>query len=199
MRYFEKYREFYREPERVSPEIARLNRISAALERERRLQDAYSLSPVTSEIVGNRRRLVEDALAERPKAASIAAALRSFKERDFADPANRLIYRQLRSRQLALVHMRQQARQKVSPSGADRRQYNPFESVFKSVFGTPARVGGSADKLSGAHWLPKFVHPQSVVPCIQRMVRREVMFARNKAGRGYHSPKHRSWASGVPC
>lgn len=197
---FSQYRRFYTEPERISPEIARLNRISAALDKERELQDRYRLSPVTSKIVGNRRRLVEDALVERPKAASIAAALGAFKERDFADPANRLIYRQLRSRQLALENQRQQARQKVKAAASDRRQFNFEGKGFAStLFGTKARVGGVVNPLRGSSWLPSFINPSSVVPCIERMVRREVLFAKGKGGRGYHSPKRRTWASGVPC
>lgn len=199
MREFAKYRKFYTVPERVSPEIARLNRITATLEKERTLADRYSLSPVTSEIVGNRRRLVEDALAERPKASSIEAALKTFTEKDFADPQKRLIYRQLRSRQIALSSMRSEARKKVPPSGADRRQFS-FEKDFPhTVYGTAARVGGSAHRLFGRSWLPKFLNPTAVVPCIQRMVRREVMFANGRAGRAYHVKHRRNWASGVPC
>jgi len=185
---FSRYRPYYRQPERISPENARLNRINAELQKNIEIQERFKrLSPAFEKFDYQTRRVVKD-IAERPKAASIAAALSMFKESDFADPAKRLAYRELRASQ--------GGQQKVKPAGSDRRQFNPSGSDFAStIYGGFAQIG-KKPRISG---LPAFMNSWSVIPCIERIVRREVMFARHKAGKGYHSRKRRTWASGVPC
>lgn len=189
---FAKYRKFYVEPERISIENARLNRINAALTREQKAAERLeSLSPVTKNILNESRRLVKDHQIGGPKAATIAAALGMFKERDFADPAKRLAYRELRA-----LQMRPQIQQKVRPAGLDMRRYSPMGKDFaQNVFGSIARIGMFTDRRGR----PKFANAFAVVPCIERLIRREVLFAKGKGGKGYRTPKRRTWASGVPC
>lgn len=203
---FSKYRPQYKIPERISPEDARERRLTALLERERRFAELpnfqvkleetrrkAALSRVTENILNeNTRSDVKGGKRTRPKAASIAAALSLFTEKDFADPQRRAAYRKLRNLQ--------GGQQNVTPSGGDKRRFNPTGKDYAStIYGTLARLSGVPHALHSAQWQAKFLNPSKVIPCIQRTVRREVMFARRHAGRGYHTPKRRTWASGVPC
>lgn len=199
---FAKYRKFYREPERISVENARLNRITAELQKNIELQERFNrLSPVTRNIVTETRRVENDRLMGGHKAASIAAALSAFKERDFADPAKRAEYRTLRQMQEAWRAGAQPGgQQKVKPAGSDKRQYNPTGKEFASTkYGTIARLQNVTHRLTAAAWVPAFVTGSAVIPCVQRLLRREVMFALGKAGRGYRVRHRRTWSSGVPC
>lgn len=45
----------------------------------------------------------------------------------------------------------------------------------------------------------KFSNPLSVVACIRRKMRRAVLFAKGKTGKGAKSPRHRTWRSNVGC
>lgn len=53
----------------------------------------------------------------------------------------------------------------------------------RTVYGTEAwlRLGGTPRR--------RFVSPRITIPCLARTIRREVMFARRKAGRGYRTGK----------
>lgn len=82
----------------------------------------------------------------------------------------------------------------MSPVGGDKRRYNPTGKDFASTVHGYRATFRPLDS-----WLPAFANPTQVVPCIQRKMRREVMFAKDKAGRGYHAKKRRTWSSGVPC
>lgn len=203
---FSKYRPNYLNPERFSPEEARERRLTAMLERERRFSELpnfqvkldevrrkAALSRVTKNILNeDAERLVKVRKQSGPKAASIAAALKMFTERDFADPQLRSAYRELRRRQ--------GGQQNVVPSGSDKRRYNPTGKDFAStIYGTLARLSGVPHALHSARWQAQFLNPTKVIPCIQRTVRKEVMFAKKHAGKGYRTPKRRTWASGVPC
>lgn len=95
---------------------------------------------------------------------------------------NEQIYRQWRSR----------------PSGSDRRLYHPDGDSAPAV-DVVGRVAGMASASWASSAARVFVNPSSVIPCIQRAVRREVMFAFKKAGHGHHKKKRRNWMSEVPC
>lgn len=206
MGYFSRYRPLYRIPERLTPDEARERRFAAMLERDRRyaevpnftfklnqLQDKAARSRVAQNIVNSdAARHVKGGLAGRSKAASIAAALASFKETDFADPRKRALYRELRRSQ--------GGQRKVAAAAGDKRHFNPTGKEFAStIYGTVAPVTSVVDALNPSSWVQSFVAPLKTLPCVQRVVRREVMFARGSAGRGYHTPKRRTWASGIPC
>lgn len=208
-RWFTKGRFHYPEPERLNPTEARTRRLDNLLERERRYQDvpnftfvqerlrAAGLSRVAKNIVNeDTRSVVKGRRLTGPKAASIAAALATFKERDFQDPAKRKLYRALRRAQ--------QVPEVVAPSGSDKRRFNPSGKDHAStIYGTAARLTGVrhmlGHSLNANSWVPSFLMPQHVVPCVERMVRREVMFAKKKAGVGYRTKKRRTWQSGIPC
>lgn len=188
----------YPEPERYSPEVSRERKLQGALqtaykERERlegvRLE---ALSQVRKKTVNLSRTIVNERPVAGHKAASIAAALAAFSERDFANPEKRAAYRALRAQQEGL--------RKVQPPGADRRQYNPGKADnFGTIYGTWASIGAVNARGPRRGWLPNFHIPASVVPCIQRAVRREVMFALGFAGKGFRTPKRRTDSSIWPC
>lgn len=210
MGYFKQYRPFYRIPERVSPEIARERRLAALLEREPR----YSQVPNFERKLGELRQAeplsrdaskkdtknvsnvnVKGGQTSRPKAGSMPAAAsipyRSFTEAMFADPEKRAAYRAWR---------RSGGSAKTTPTGADKRQYNPTgKDGASTIYGTNARTSGVRQALNSLGFNPRFIHANQVVPCIQRAVRQEVMFALGHAGRGYHTKKRRNANSGVPC
>lgn len=184
---FAKYRKFYKEPERYAPDIARERRLASRLERERQQVEALSLAQ--RERFKPAWKVDEDRSLVGPKDnMRLSAALAMFQESDFVDPAKRKEYRRLRAIQ---------EQQRAKPAGADRRQYTPYPTVdfASTVFGTAARFGA----VVGRHAVPKFRMAYAVIPCIERLVRREVLFAKGKGGKGYHTRKRRSWASGVPC
>lgn len=184
---FAKYRKFYKEPERYTLDITRERRLASTLERERKQVEALSLAQ--RERFKPAWKVDEDRSLVGPKESmTLSARLAMFKESDFADPAKRLEYRRLRAAQ---------EQQRAKPAGADRRQYTPYPTVdfASTVFGTAARFGA----VLGRHALPRFRFASAVIPCIERLVRREVLFAKGKGGRGYHTRKRRSWSSGVPC
>lgn len=193
MPWFTKNRYKYYTPERISPEIARERRLEALLEREQRFNTVPNFAATLSRVSEKNRSsvaksIVNERLTDVHKAGLIAAALSQFKESDFASAAKREQYRRLRAAQ--------QAEQKVKPSGSDRRHYNPTGKDFAStIYGTVAALS----RRSSLAWVPTFKNPASVLPCIERIVRREVLFANQRAGVGYHTRKRRTWASGVPC
>lgn len=202
---FSKYRpsnyKFY-EPERYTPDVARANRLTAMLERDRRFADLPNFTSVRaslSQALLNKdtaisRKGVNDTTMSGHKAALIAAALNNFREKDFANPRMRVAYRELRRRQEALRAKRsKEGSAKVS--GADKRFYNP---TGKSL---AARTSGVvAGFVMPSHaWQQVFKNPGSVIPCIQRSIRRQVMFAKGHGGRGYRVKHRRTWSSGVPC
>lgn len=155
---------------------------------------ATELSPTRERYIP-RWKLDEGPEGKGPKAASIAAALARFSEQDFVNPQARADYRKLRAAQEA-IRESERSSQKVKAAASDMRQYNPTGKDFAlNRSGTVARL---AARLQGLYF-PHFKHLSTVLPCIERAVRREVLFAKGKGGKGYKKPKRRTWSSGVPC
>lgn len=76
----------------------------------------------------------------------------------------------------------------VRPSGADRRLFHPERGAHAStIYGTPAMA-------VAGHFLGSLAYP-----CVQRTMRRQVMFAAGHAGKGYRTRKRRTWTSSVEC
>lgn len=205
---FSKYRPTgyqFSTPERFTTDEARLNRINAELQKNVELQQKYGrLSrDLINETLVSGPSGYQGVLAKRPKAVSTTAALLSqFKEEDFANPQARADYRLLRAQQTSQRDRTSNRRnsQKVPPSGGDKRHYNPTGKDFAStIYGTIARLTNWTNVTSGHEFKRGFAHARQVLPCIQRNIRKEVMFAKGHAGKGYHSKKRRTWASGVPC
>lgn len=197
----------YKTPERFTPAEARERRLSSLLEKEQRFQEvpnfARQLEAVRSQAQKERvkslaKQIVNDEAPSRQKAALIAAALKTYSERDFSNPQARADYKKLRAAQAAIYNRRSSG--KVPPSGGNKSYFNPTGKDYAStVYGTVARLSGWTNVVSENTWVPVFARPSAVLPCIQRVVRREVMFAKQHAGKGYHTKKRRNWSSGVPC
>lgn len=154
------------------------------------------LSQVDKKSLNESRRLVKGREA-RPKAdlrSAAIAGLAKYKKLT-ADEFARLTalekkkYRSLRSRASG---------QNLDISGADKRRYDPTGKDY-----AVHRSGRIADYVTApvmsSSWVQVFKNPGSVVPCIQRHQRQEVMFALGYAGRGYRVKHRRTWKTGVPC
>lgn len=139
---------------------------------------------------------VKDRLTDGPKASLRLAALldiekklNRFQEADFGEASNRLQYRRLRAAQEAI-------RQNVRPIVNDRRSSLSVGHVWPSTkYGTAARYSGFAS-VGGQ---PLFRRKSTLLPCVQRLARRSVMFALGKAGKGYRTKHKRNINSEVPC
>lgn len=208
MSLFSKYRAIgykFKEPERITPSEARERRLTGLLERDARFNEVRNFETKLKEMQASRSRVTKeilsnDRITSGQKAASIAAALKQFKERDFSDPLHRQNYSVLRQAQIDLQNAirRRGGQRKVNQTGFDQRSFNPaggFDN--RTVTGTAARI---ASRVATAFFpMPSFRHPTLALPCIARHAQREVMFARGYAGKGYKTKKHRTSSSGVPC
>lgn len=88
---------------------------------------------------------------------------------------------------------RQRGQEHGRPSNTDRRAYHPERGyVGSDVYGKPARVE------MGVRGKPAYVS-LAAFPCVQRSIRREVMFAKRKAGKGYKKRKRRTDNSDTEC
>lgn len=74
---------------------------------------------------------------------------------------------------------------------SDRRRFHP---AGQNAW--PSNVYGAAALLK-ATTPPKFA--TSALPCVDRKVRREVLFAKKKAGTAYYKKKRRTWRSNIHC
>ncbi|QCQ85086.1 hypothetical protein [Blackfly microvirus SF02] len=139
---------------------------------------------------------VNDRESRGRKALSTSAALREineklskFKERDFADPSSRKTYVQLRTAQNALEASRQKVEKKAKAfSGPVGHQW-PI-----TKYGTAARYSAWTSVAGD----PRLYRKSNLVPCIERAVRRMVLFSLGK-NKGFKTPKHKSKDSWIPC
>lgn len=195
----------YLEPERVRlPPVARAQKLQTLLERDPRFADLpnfaeklRALSPVPSKINTALLPSVNVKGSKRsPRKDLISAVLSQYTEKHLSDPSWRAKYRELRKMQLQSPKtvVAGGGQTKVSPSGGDKRRYNPTGKAFASTIHGYRATFRPLDS-----WLPAFANPSQVIPCVQRKMRREVMFAKDRAGRGYKAKKRRTWSSGVPC
>lgn len=198
----------YSRPERFDrfePSAVR-RRVERELERVRAIEDRrFALSPANQLHM----KIINDFLAESQKAElDVRRAKERMKvapsQRNFADhkaAVSRLFnlhQRVERLRKQGATVVRSTA---AKASAGDRRQFNfsssPTAVNARTVFGTEAFVKfvPVTARAAAAH----FLSPAMVIPCIQREVRREVMFASRKAGRGYRVPHHRGPHSDIGC
>lgn len=75
---------------------------------------------------------------------------------------------------------------------SDRRRFHP---AGQNAW--PSSVYGAAAQLLKNTTPPKF--STSSLPCVDRQIRRSVMFAKKKAGTAYHKKKRRTWRSNIHC
>ena len=76
----------------------------------------------------------------------------------------------------------------------------------KTIFGNPAPIAvnlrSNPKKRGYLYARPSFVIPKATAVCVRRSMRREVLFARNKAGKGkrnYNSRARRNADSRYSC
>lgn len=102
----------------------------------------------------------------------------------------------------------------ISFAGKDGRYFYPerYPTSYlsaRTIFGTPARVtvGRSVPKSAKPNLLKlysptptlAFNVPRETLVCVRRKVRRKVIFATRKTGKGSRSPRKLSRYSGVSC
>lgn len=77
----------------------------------------------------------------------------------------------------------------------DRRLYKPDRSIRP-----PGPVKRIHAKLEAKNYgKVKFAVPKRIALCARREIRREVLFAKRKTGKGSKGRKHRNFWSGVSC
>lgn len=193
---FSQYRPLYKLPERLTPDEARERRLTAVLEREReRLKvENVSLSPANkfysnqlkefqrkfgAELEARRARMDElnrSNVSSYPKSGALKTA------------RSRLLQLEQRQRTLLQAAASEKRANSFKPSGGDRRYWSPYIFNPRTVFGTEAFVKHRTNRKGVERKL--FKSPGIALPCVERMVRREVMFARGHGGRG-HRVRHR--------
>lgn len=195
------YRSFVR-TERDIPDVSLAPSPTQSQQRLARLErEDRSRSLSVREFLETADRLMNDRETGGHKGALKATALLdiqrrlgSFREADFSNPQARAAYRFLRAQQE--LYERQRSEKKVQPAAGNKSYYNPAGKDFASnKYGGIARLGAFVQ----AGFVPHFLNPSSALPCIARVVRREVMFATKKAGKGYKVRHRRNWSSGIPC
>jgi hypothetical protein len=91
-------------------------------------------------------------------------------------------------------------KQSAKASAADGRYYNPVAQSIRNPrtdFGTEAFVRMVARPFLTSRSM--FHAPSIAMPCVQRMARREVMFAKKHAGKGHRVPHKRNPNSSIWC
>lgn len=83
----------------------------------------------------------------------------------------------------------------------DRRTWHPVAPRPARSFSGPTRLQITPTNRHSAYPSPsiQFQAPERVLVCVRRHRRREVLFARNKAGRSGQRPPRRTWWSAVHC
>lgn len=188
----------YKELERFSPEEARARRFESTLARTRKeLEDRERLSALSQANKNHLQRLKEFEAEFSARIDARRRQMRSVPDRPLSRLEGLRLYA-ARSEYLNLSGqlsvLRRRARQEArstllqQASAADRRNWYPGSKYFRNprdVWGGEAKR--IASKVSGKS---HFINSVYAVPCVRRLVRREVMFAKDKAGRGYRV-KHR--------
>lgn len=201
---------YYKTPERFASDEARDRKLTATLRQFREDVESQNYSnrvraraaaddverrrssgprSLSQEQLKSYRKKFDDLLAEGQKERTTRSAFSSTRL------ANLLA--RSRSEQETLTR---QGWQKAQAAAADKRQYNPTGKDYAStIYGTYVRARGFAEgrlMLEGAHAVGL---PLSLVPCVQRLTRREVLFAKKQAGKGHRTPHKKTYNSGVPC
>lgn len=186
----------YTIPERLSPEEARQRRTVAALEKARKeLEDRPArLSPANVahlERVKDFQRKIQVELDAR----------RAELKKEYRNPARKkaaisgLFQLQAKANENLQRLRRTQSAIRREASAADRRYFNPAGILYnpRNIFGSEART------FVGSNGRRKFVHKTSAIPCIDRAMRREVMFALGHAGKGHRVPHRFNPMSLIGC
>lgn len=194
----------YKEPERFTSSEARQRRLFAELSRQRKELEAQPtrLSPANkfhlnrlkefeakfSARIEFERKRVEHAVRRDP---SIVRSL------SYKAAMSRLL--QLQQRRSALLQRASEERRKrLQERSVDSRYWNPWSEVRyypRTVFGTDAWT-----RLGPGDAFRRVVKSALLsLPCLDRSVRRQVMFAKKKAGKGYRVKHRRGPLSAIGC
>lgn len=188
----------YKEPERFSPEEARERRLGAALEKSRKELEGRT-EPLS---LANRVHLDRLKEFQVKFGKELEARRRQYQKspqevRRNKAAISRLFQLQAKQQEL-LQRVAGTQRAKVFRAQAvagDRRFFNPFGDAFnpRTMYGTEAHVGVNAFSRR------VFRNPVLAIPCIQRSIRREVMFAFGHGGKGHKVRHRRNEMSSIWC
>lgn len=191
----------YKEPERFTPAEARERRLTAALEKHQKALEART-APLSPANKVHLQRLKE---FQSKFASEFEARRREVERLKKAEPSmensRRLSaaisgYFQLKKKQTQLLERVSQTRRATSfqAIAADRRFFQ-FDDSFnpRNIFGNIAKT--SLDAVSRR----QFSSPLLTVPCIQRAIRKEVMFAKGHGGKGHKGTRRYNPMSAIGC
>lgn len=192
----------YTIPERLSVEEARQRRLVAVLERSRKELEVQParLSPVNvahlERLKDFQRKIQGELDARRARLREIDKEQNSISARARTKAAiSGLFQLQAKAKNNLQRLRRSQSAMRQQASAADRRFYNPAGILYnpRNIFGSEART------FVGARGRRKFVNKSSAVPCIDRAIRKEVMFAFGHAGKGHRVPHRFNPMSLIGC
>lgn len=190
----------YKEPERFTAAEARERRLAAAIDKSRKELEARAapLSPA-NKVHLNRlkefQRKFDAELEARRREVERLAKLEPSMENSRLLKAAISGHFQLKSQQAELLERVARARRAnaIQAAAADRRLFRFGDLTPRSIFGTIAY--SSVDAFSKR----SFLSPLLTVPCIQRTVRREVMFAKGHGGKGHKGTRRYNPLSYIGC
>lgn len=189
----------YKEPERLSAEQARERRLNAALERSRKeLEDRTAPLSPANKVHLQRLQEFQRKFGER-----LEARRREVERLRKLEPSmsnSRLLraaiagHFQLKAMQAELLQragMAQRAKRLEASAAASRFSFHDFGFHPSTIFGTSAFLGKRGGRF--------FRNPTIVIPCIQRAVRKEVMFAKGHGGKAHRGTHRFNPASLIGC
>lgn len=191
----------YKEPQRFTAAEARERRLAAAIEKSRKELEGRT-APLSAANKVHLQRLKE---FQSKFDAELKARRREVERLSKLEPSmeNSRLHKaaisglfQLKFRQLELLkRVSQTRRANVYQAVAADRRYFQFGDVFnpRTIFNNIAK--SSVDAVSRR----SFFSPLLTVPCIQRAVRREVMFAKGHGGKGHKGTRRYNPLSSIGC
>jgi hypothetical protein len=193
----------YNEPERLDPQEARLKRITSELDRLSVLErDPFHLSPafvIQKSNLKDRIASISIELDVRRRAVADAEK----KHRDEQSSRSARLLKAAIARFSNAQGLQKQARARYD---AERRRVllaQATAGASRLIFPTNPRnlYGGEAKTRTrtGAARKQQFTHPSKSVPCIERIIRKQVLFARGHGGKGHHTKKRFSVWSMIGC
>lgn len=205
----------YYDPERVDKIVTRVQSQTSHTPEQKRWLENLSPDIKSRARSTTTRQIVNDRVQTGHKVRSPLTA--GFTEADLRDPNKRKLYRQLRNIELASsargsgpyasqtkadwrTFVPGGSPAKVStPSGANKKFFDPTGKDYAvTTSGNLARLRARLLGRFKSHTMPGYRLVKKVVPCVQTHQRREVMFAKKHAGKGY-KVKHRYDPNREPC
>lgn len=192
----------FRLPERLTPDEIRRRRLAAVLERHQKELEARTdrLSPANN---FHLQKLKEFQRKFQPE---LEARKREINRLYKSDPSVRTRalkvamfgYFQLQTRQSELLKRAASEKRRNAlfgqAIGANRNYFHPSSwRNPRAIYGTEAKVTVNASSRK------MFRRPEMAFPCVQRLIRKQVMFAFGYAGKGYRTRKRFGPFSEIGC